>query len=543
VITDKRPDPGADAWLVLSARLQRLVAARSGRTDLVVRIGPGAPTLPTWLGGYRNDIAEVLIAGDRLPAASYEDPTRIDPQRAESRAEHAELIGMCCVAAAHAAHTRYDLPGDLAAGVAAAALALERARAAGAHARSHPADRVWIRASLLSDPSGTVMDALGLLALVPAGIITDQEAGPVGASLAERLGAEKLGLLKDFVARSNQLADGDSASMLAIAAAAAAILGSVTTAGGSTSPVDSDSTATTAIHVRRGIAAAAGQLANRRLHRQPPPTSDAEESSIRANAHAAARATFGSGTAPPLGLEREPDADLRRQAQALASAIRRSRYRAPLVVTRASALPPGRLSLAEVMRHDSQRAARAALTARPWRQLRRQPVDQPPLRIGLSWDISASMSPLHALMADVTWALARGAVWSGGTVAAVTWNSSVRPLLWPDRVPHQVLEPHCGGGSTGCPQSIRALDGMLRLSVGSGARLLVITTDLGMGHRRLVEAEILAMVRHGVRTIWITPVTDPRTPRGAVNLVPRGHDELWLDLRQAICSTLERSDA
>ena len=52
----------SDAWISLSARLQRIVAARSGRTDVVVRIAPRPSTTPSaWSRLYRQDIAEVLL--------------------------------------------------------------------------------------------------------------------------------------------------------------------------------------------------------------------------------------------------------------------------------------------------------------------------------------------------------------------------------------------------------------------------------------------------------------------------------------------------
>lgn len=228
-------------------------------------------------------------------------------------------------------------------------------------------------------------------------------------------------------------------------------------------------------------------------------------------------------------------------ARGLAMQLRRSRYRAPAISTRPSALPPGRLHMAEVVRREAQRAAQVPLTARPWRQSSRRTVEQPPFRVGLSWDISSSMLPLHTAMADLVWALSWAAAWSGGTVASAAWNSRVAPLTWPGRVPGRVLEPDCGGGSGGCAESIRALDGVLGLSAGDGARLLVVVTDGAIGNRRLVHAEISDLVRSGTRTVWVTPKVDPRTPPDAVNLALPDPRSLSRELARVICSTLEET--
>ncbi len=533
------PDAGPDAWYALSARLQRLVAHRSGRTDVVVRIAPAEPGSSTWLGGYRHDIAEVLLDARALLDSPGDDPAAIDPLSAAGRSDHAALVGACCTAAAHAAHTRGDLGEQIPGAVAAIARQLERARACARHLDGHPADRLWIRASLEPEGAASNIDAVGLLALSGAGVLAWNETAPLRDHLAGRLEPGQLAELEDDIHRSLALADGDLPELLACARSIATRLdlNPSSSPAQDEHPDDDDAAGAAAARVAGSVAADARRLSERRLHRTPGPSRDEADDALRANARAAATQAFGGRQAGASTL-REPDATLRRDARELAASIRRARYRAPHVLTVASALPPGRMRLAEAMRREAQQAAGAAVTARPWLQSRRREAEQPPLRVGLSWDTSRSRMAFHSRMADLAWALSWAMAHSTGTMAAVSWNSQAAPVAWPGRVPREVVEPRCQGGSSACPQSIRALDGALGLRDADGARLLVVTTDLDIANRRLVDDEVRDLARRGVRVLWVTDRPDPRTPPGATNIVPADDERLIHDLGTAICSTL-----
>jgi hypothetical protein len=190
------------------------------------------------------------------------------------------------------------------------------------------------------------------------------------------------------------------------------------------------------------------------------------------------------------------------------------------------------------MRREAQRAAGAEVTAEPWLQPRRREVDQPPLRVGLSWDVSRSQSPVHSRMADLAWALAWAMAHIDGELAAVAWNSTTFPVVWPGRVPEEVVEPDCGGGSSACPQSLRALDGALDLRRVSGARMLIVATDGRLPARRFVNDEVWSLARIGVSVLWVTPEPDPYRPPGASAVVVTDPDSLVSTLGSAVCQAL-----
>jgi hypothetical protein len=342
-----------------------------------------------------------------------------------------------------------------------------------------------------------------VLGLAAAGVLSEREAAPVRAGLDRMLGeGPALGI--------GQVPDGSAALAASLDDAFAE------------------------------VASAAADLAARRVGGRPAPSSEGSGAQRRVLARAVGAGLFDPGRRRSRLSVREPDEVLRRQARALAADLRRARYRAPHTATVRSQLPPGRLHLAELLRQDAQRAARAAPTARPWRQLRRRDVEQPPLRVGLSWDVSRSRAESHQDMADLAWVLAWAMAHSAGTLAAVAWNSRVVPVVWPGRLPAAVVEPVCEGRSGGCAQSVRALDGVLDLADDRGLRVLVVSTDLSIGNRRFVDDEMGDLARRGVQTLWVTPEPDPRTPPGAVNLAPGGGRDLVGTVSKGLCTTLSR---
>lgn len=226
----------------------------------------------------------------------------------------------------------------------------------------------------------------------------------------------------------------------------------------------------------------------------------------------------------------------------LAGELRRARFRAEDVTRVPRGRPPGRLRLAEAMRREAQLAAGAEITARPWLEQRRRSVEFPRLTVGLSWDISRSRSEIHAAMADFAWVLARAVRDIGASMAAIAWNSALTPVVWPGRVPDAVREPACSGPSTGCPQSLRALDGALGLSGAPGARMAVVATDGRIGNRRLVREEVASLAAAGVTVVWLTPRPDPLAPRGATPVVVPDTDRLIREVGRSISRELGTID-
>ena len=498
-----------EIWIGLSSRLQRFIAARSGRPGVVVRIS----TEPIderriWPSGYQVGIAEVLIDAHRVLQNS-DDPGIIDPSQPKDRAAFPVLTGWLCMAAAHVAHTTWPIDSRLEGPTAAVGRGLEQARACGRYLADHPADRRWLRAAARSLFSlEGQQDFLGLVALYRVGILRSDEVKPLLDAYTSSLAGEGFCSLIDQIDFALELADDQVEDLVAAARGITDLLGLLDFAGEA--------------EISREMGATLESIAERiapTQDRAPQAhfgTAREVQTDFRIQDHTAAMGAFLRDPHRRAVLVREPSTEVRTQARALLATLRGARHRYPTIDLVASPLPPGRLKLAEAMRLEAQRESHARMTARPWRQLRRRDVEQPRLRVGISWDISRSQSPLHREIADMVWAVAWTIARLDGEVAAVAWNSGPSPVVWPGRIPTHVVEPECGGGSSGCPASLRALSGALRLDRDDGGRIIIIFTDARSTHRRFVQQEVDRLRGYGVPVLWLTPSVDPRAPTGSL---------------------------
>ena len=217
---------------------------------------------------------------------------------------------------------------------------------------------------------------------------------------------------------------------------------------------------------------------------------------------------------------REPSPELREQTRVLTRVLRSEQIRAVTRTTTPSITPPGRMRMGEEVHRRAQIAARARITATPYRQTHRRDIPNPPLLVGFAGDASGTMEPWQDVTADLAWALGQAAKSLNGSVANVAWNTVSTTVLRPGQVPAQVPVATCGGGSTGCVSALDALDGALHLTgTPDAARVVVIVTDGGIGLSRPdVIAAITRLARAGVAVLWVTPEPDPITTH-ATNVV------------------------
>lgn len=120
-------------------------------------------------------------------------------------------------------------------------------------------------------------------------------------------------------------------------------------------------------------------------------------------------------------------------------------------------------------------------------------------------------------------------------MAAIAWNSNARPVVWPGHVPRHVIEPVCRGKSSGCPQSLRALDGALQLSGSTGPRVVVVLTDGRQPNHRYIDAEVEWLATSGVRVLWVTDRSDSWTPKRAERHWLGAGEDHAANLGRAIC--------
>ena len=287
--------------------------------------------------------------------------------------------------------------------------------------------------------------------------------------------------------------------------------------------------------------------AAKRIHRQafPEPTVIPGKSAAEAGDEEITRAAhsrvFGDQPAPIAITHHVPAAKLVEQTRQITTLLRRAQYRDITRSKAGSMVPPGRMRMGEVMRREAQVAARARVSAQPFKQTRRRETPRPPLRVGISGDISGSMQAWQKVTAELTFALAHAVTHMDGTAAATAWNTDAAVTLRPGQVVPFVAEAACDGGSTGAALSVRALDGALKLTVDqTGARVLVVVTDGAIPHDA-VNIEIDRLVRTGVKVLWVTPAPDKLVTPAATNLVLADPRQFGLVIGQALADLLAAS--
>lgn len=275
-----------------------------------------------------------------------------------------------------------------------------------------------------------------------------------------------------------------------------------------------------------------------------PHASSPIEQHAHNRAQQAASHVFGAGTEkrPIVVVDQPPSAGDHEQTRRLTMALRRAQFRGIARSTVPAAAPPGRMRMGEVMRREAQKAARARVTAQPWRQTRRREVEQPPLTVGFSGDVSASMGKWQSVTARASWAVAQAVANLRGTVAATAWNQDTARTIRPGEAPEHVPEASCGGGSGGCALSLRALDGALGLTTSDrGARAVVVVTDGNLHNRAEVNTEVSRLARHGVRVLWVTDRPDPAQETGVANIVLDDPAEFGERIGQALADLLAQT--
>ncbi|MFE3631550.1 vWA domain-containing protein [Streptomyces goshikiensis] len=215
--------------------------------------------------------------------------------------------------------------------------------------------------------------------------------------------------------------------------------------------------------------------------------------------------------------DKKPTEEQTRQARTLLRALAAAQYRDEDRTTLRVTAPPGRPVMRELVRRASQIHAGTDITAKPWTRTSRRQVQNPPLRVGISLDVSGSMDPWMNAVASTGWALAHAVASPrlAGTVAATVWNGAAAPLIAPGKRPEKVPTPVAGGGSSGCPQSLYALDGALDLTASEGARVVVVVTDGDLPNRDEIQKATTHLTRAGVKVLWLKVRENGWGPKGA----------------------------
>lgn len=217
----------------------------------------------------------------------------------------------------------------------------------------------------------------------------------------------------------------------------------------------------------------------------------------------------------PIVTKVNPDATDISRMRSMLNAISEAQFRDVTKTVRPSMIPPGRLKMSEVVQRQAQITAKQTITANPWKQTRRREIDNPPITLAVATDVSYSMSAYQREVSSFSWAVAKAVKTLQGNVGAVAWNAKSHQLIDANRVGEQINYYEARGGSTGCPNAIQALDGLMNLTYGEGVRLLVVLTDGDLPNRPEIQKEIDCMSNAGVIVLWINTMRNGFKPNNA----------------------------
>lgn len=250
----------------------------------------------------------------------------------------------------------------------------------------------------------------------------------------------------------------------------------------------------------------------------------------------AAAQVFGRGTGPGpartssrLIEKRQPTGPERAAAVKLAQDLERARYRDRVVTERQSQLPPGRLKMRGALAGAVERSRGGVVTAEPWKHRQRRHVDDPDLKVGVMVDISGSMRRAMEPMAVAAWVMSEAVRRVQGRAGMVYFGNDVFPTLAPGQHLDQVHVYSAADMTERFDKGFKALQGQMGLLGGSGARLLVVVSDLyHQDQEREAERKWFERCRRdGVAVIVVAP--DQRMADHAKHMVNGNGTVLVLD--------------
>jgi hypothetical protein len=195
----------------------------------------------------------------------------------------------------------------------------------------------------------------------------------------------------------------------------------------------------------------------------------------------------------------------RQASVTIAKWLEKAKYRDRDVTEIASSLPPGRLRTRAIVQGKALEARGVYQQTQPWRRKVRKMTDDPTLTVGVMVDISGSMNSAMEPMATTAWVMSEAVRRVQGRTAMVYYGNEVFPTLKPGQHLDQVNVWEANDGYEKFDEAFRALDGALNLLNGTGARLLVVTSD---GAYRSKEQErsihwVTRCKQAGVAVLWL----------------------------------------
>lgn len=250
---------------------------------------------------------------------------------------------------------------------------------------------------------------------------------------------------------------------------------------------------------------AAGEAADQAEEEHAEATREATAASDKesSEAEAAAGKIFGGASTGPskatatksaLVRTRKPkDAEIS-AAVIISRELAKARYRDRSVTKVHQKLPPGRLNGRQAMVREVQRDQGRMVTAEPFTTKVRRSTEDPNLTLGMMTDISGSMGKAMEPMAVTNWVMSEAGRRIRARMGSVYYGNAVFPGLRPGDYLDEVKIYSAPDGTERFDLAFKALDGGLNLLKGSGARLLVIVSDM-----IYTEATEVPALKHWIR--------------------------------------------
>ena len=485
-------DPGWAAW---SRAWTRHLPTLTGRTDLSVLVAPGAAAPAP--ACYQPDIKRIDVDAIHIGAG----PDIADPRRAGHKRAVPTGYGLLVHEAAHAVHTRWQIPRDTPPVVAEAAMLLEESRAEYRQRTRRRTDRRWLRHAVttlitaddtpVDDPWHAGKLAGLLLARVDARILTGRDVTAARAAVTGILGRPRLRALRDLWRQAQQTGDDDAATVIDLARRWCTLLG-----------INPDTD-------------------------PQPPTPDpglfagtlaAAITDYLAAAHASSVADYRAATiaanhrAPATWTVRDPTDAERRAARHLAARLAAARS-TPEPGTRPTTTPPGRLRTRHALTAQAQISAGSIPTATPWQRRAHQPPPRPRLHLAVLVDVSGSMADYTGPMSSAAWILAHAAHHTHATTTAtIAFGPTVTLLTPPNHRPDHVLDIAVRGGTDTFTHAIKLADELLHLRRPDTTRLLCVVSDGYLTDRDAAQKLLTTVHRTGCGILWLGPAGHSAPP-------------------------------
>ena len=509
----EEPSPEAMAvsgeWARISGELTDATDLITGRRDIVVRMAPGAGSGSK--ACFHEDSAIIEIDGDLLPPSLQGIKlSSVRPRSYDNREKYPDVWGLMVHECAHARHTRWKKAlwpqiskGEIDPSLLKAAELLEEIRAENAHLDRRSWDTRWLRASAarhligddvtieqLSQEQAAARVATLVGGRITAGVVEASEVQPALDIARSVLSKSKVDAIGDIVRRVLRVRDKDGAAMLALAREWLDVAGV---------PPDP----------QEGGSAQAGTAEAETIEELKNALKAAGEEIGRNGGVQGGGKYWGTGkggTIPSKFRPAEPSE--KRQAAELTRRLRPYLIPERSVTRVQQANPPGRLDMGAALTRSAQEAMSLLPDAEPWLHLDRRVMPTPPLRVGISVDVSGSLDAIAPHSMRLAYVLSAGfAALPDARVVTTVFGSDHK--LWPVK-PGEVPVYDYSSGTEAETEALRELIDRCSLWRRGSARLFIEVGDAEYDHvdMRAHAALYRLLLKAGVRIIFLLSATN-----------------------------------